>query len=681
MTESARRVVWCALVAAASILPATAFAAGAEDTTAPAAAEVMAEAFNYEQAYGTYHWTTPAAFLQATGETVGDYQEAPQLAQLVSAGDLPPVEERLPREPLVLGREIGTYGGTLHLGGGHFAAFQYAGTPYSNYGVGLAEHTWTSGTYPNLVKGWEMHDDGRAYTLHLREGLRYSDGEPFTADDIMFWWNHVVPTGPTFPDLFTRIIISTGLYENVVKIDDYTVRVEYSKPSDNLFWVHFGKAVPAHQKQYFSQFHPDFQDQDKLDEMVKEAGFSSWIELYEHKLDIRGSTNTERPILLAWVLKQVPPDDYILERNPYFWAVDPAGQQLPYLDRIYGFAGAGPGGWLEAEVRDLKAQAGELDFADVPMATYRLVKEREAEGRIRGQRMGGVGLNSAQLSFNLNHKDPRVREIFMDKRFRIAASHALNRERISELVFLGLVPPWQVASNAASDYYHERMAHSYLKYDPDKSRALFDEIGLEVGDDGFRRRLDGEKLQINLLTWDNSRLQSGRIAEMMAEDLQAAGLDINLKIMEPSVVRQTTTANDQDAVVVPGAWTTIEGGFWLGNSATAFVPVHTNGSMHAQLWYEWYESVGAAGEEPPPEMVQVMEWYRAGLSTIDPAERKELWFRIVDVAADNLWVIGTVQHPGYFKVLNANLANYPADTLPWDRGGDKGRPEIWFYRQ
>ena len=168
---------------------------------------------------------------------------------------------------------------------------------------------------------------------------------------------------------------------------------------------------------------------------------------------------------------------------------------------------------------------------------------------------------------------------------------------------------------------------------------------------------------------------------MMAEDLQAVGLDVNLKIMEGGVVRQTTTANEQDAVVVPAAWTTIEGGFWLGNSATAFVPVHTNGSMHAQLWYEWYESFGEKGEQPPPEMVQVMEWYRDGLGTTDAAERKDIWFRIVDVAADNLWVIGTVQHPGYFKVLNTKLANYPVETLPWDRGGDKGRPEIWFYRE
>ena len=229
---------------AAAILPGAVFAAGDEETAAAPAASAEG-AYNYEHEFGTYHWVTPGAFTQATGQTVGDYTEAPQLAQLVSEGKLPPVEERLPLEPLVLGREIGTYGGTLHVGGGHFAAFQYAGTPYSNYGVGLAEHTWTAGTYPNLVKGWYVEDGGRKYTLHLREGLRYSDGEPFTADDIMFWWEHIVPTNPTFPDLFTRIIISTGLYDNIVKIDDYTVRVEYSKPSDNLFWVHFGKAVPT----------------------------------------------------------------------------------------------------------------------------------------------------------------------------------------------------------------------------------------------------------------------------------------------------------------------------------------------------------------------------------------------------------------------------------------------------
>ena len=180
MTESLRGAAWCALFVAASILPAAVFAAGSEDTTAATDTAAAEGALNYEHEFGTYHWVTPAAFQQATGQTVGAYKEAPQLAQLVSEGKLPPVEDRLPLEPLVLGREIGTYGGTLHVGGGHFAAFQYAMTPYSNYGVGLAEHTWTQGTYPNLVKGWDVEDGGRKYTLHLREGLRYSDGEPFT---------------------------------------------------------------------------------------------------------------------------------------------------------------------------------------------------------------------------------------------------------------------------------------------------------------------------------------------------------------------------------------------------------------------------------------------------------------------------------------------------------------------
>ena len=164
MTESMRGAAWCALFVAALILPAAVFAAGSEETAATEEMEAMEGAFNYEHEYGTYHWVTPGAFQQATGQTVGAYQEAPQLAQLVSEGKLPPVEDRLPLEPLVLGREIGTYGGTLHVGGGHFAAFQYAMTPYSNYGVGLAEHTWTQGTYPNLVKGWDVEDGGRKYT-------------------------------------------------------------------------------------------------------------------------------------------------------------------------------------------------------------------------------------------------------------------------------------------------------------------------------------------------------------------------------------------------------------------------------------------------------------------------------------------------------------------------------------
>ena len=667
MFKSKRLKVFLVLFAAAMVTAVSVFGGGAQPT---AEEEAMAPGFNYEEEYGTYHWSTPAEFEKATGQKVGTFKEAPELAQMVSAGELPPVEDRVPLEPLVLGREIGTYGGTLHMAGGNFVSFRYAGTPYSNYGVGLAEHTWTQGTYPNLVKGWDIQDGGKTYILHLREGLKYSDGVPFTADDVEFWWQYIVPTDPTFPDLFTRIIISTGLYENVSKVDDYTVKVEYSKPSDNLFWVHFGKAVPAHQKEYFSQFHPDFQDADTLDEMIKEAGFSNWIELYEYKLDIDGKHNLERPLLLAWTMVQAPPKDYILKRNPYYWAVDPAGQQLPYIDEMYYFLD------LEKSVVELKAQAGELDFADVSMETFRLVKEKEAESTIRGQRMGGVALNSAQLSFNLTHEDPGMREIFMDLRFRIAASHALNRERINELVFMGLVEPWQVASHRESEYYHERMATSYIEYDPDKSKSLLEEMGMEVGSDGFYRRPDGSQFQINLLAWGQERA-----SEMIAEDLQAIGLDVNYKFMDGGTAISTTTSNKHDAAVVPNAWTTIEGGFWLGNSATAFAPVHTSGSIHAQLWYEWYASDGERGEEPPPIMVKSYELYRQGLGTVDPDERKDLWKQMVDIGADNLWVIGTVTHPGYFKVLNKKIANYPTETLPWDRGGDKGRPEIWFYRE
>ena len=140
------------------------------------------------------------------------------------------------------------------------------------------------------------------------------------------------------------------------------------------------------------------------------------------------------------------------------------------------------------------------------------------------------------------------------------------------------------------------------------------------------------------------------------------------------MVRQTTTANEQDAVVVPAAWTTIEGGFWLGNSATAFVPVHTNGSMHAQLWYEWYESFGEKGEQPPPEMVQVMEWYREGLGTTDAAERKDIWFRIVDVAADNLWVIGNRAAPRLFQGAQHQAGKLPGRYPAVGPGRRQGAP-------
>ena len=312
------------------------FAAATEETAAEVATEEDYVAFD------TYHWATPAEFEQATGQAIGDYGEAPMLAEMVAAGELPPVEDRLPNEPLVIGKKIGKYGGTMYMAN-PWKAWSYGAEPYSLYGFGIAEHTWTYHIYPNLAKSYDMEDAGRAWVIHLREGLKWSDGAPFTADDVVFWWEDITTMQP-HPDVFTKHQMETHVYKGVEKIDDYTLRFTFNGPTRDVFFsVQAGKAIAGFAKHYFEQFHPTYADAADLDALVQEGGFDSWQTLFANKFDQRGLHNTERPVLLPWTLSKGTPGDIIMIRNPYYWVVDPAGQSAPLYRRAVPLHGAGAG--------------------------------------------------------------------------------------------------------------------------------------------------------------------------------------------------------------------------------------------------------------------------------------------------------------------------------------------------
>ena len=651
-----------AIALVALILPTSMiYAAATEERAAEVATEQEGVVFD------TYHWATPAEFEQATGMAIGEYNEAPMLSAMVAAGDLPPVEERLPTEPLVVGKKIGKYGGTMYMAN-PWKAWSYGAEPYSLYGFGIAEHTWTYNIYPNLAESYDMEDGGRAWVIHLREGLKWSDGAPFTADDVVFWWEDITTMQP-HPDVFTKHQMETHVYKGVEKIDDYTLRFDFNGPTRDVFFsVQAGKAIAGFPKHYFKQFHPTYADAGDLEALVKDGGFDSWQTLFANKFDQRGLHNTERPVLLPWTLSKGTPGDIIMIRNPYYWVVDPAGNQLPYIDELYRFME------LELETINLKALAGELDIARVSMETYNLAKDREGQGKLVAMRYAASDRVHTSFGFNLTHKDPVLREIFRDNRFRFAASYALNREQMNELVFNGLSQPWQDGTPEGDPFYHERLSSAAIEYDPEKANALLDEMGLEKGADGFRRRPDGSKLQITMISQTN-RGPGERIAELITDDLKAVGLDINLRLVERSLMVETCRANEIEMKVDDGG---AAGMTFSGYFEGHLVPAHPT-CPFSPLWQRWGVDP-STGEEPLPAMQEAMQAYRAGFETIDLAERQELWARVADIGADNLWAVGTVTSPGYFKIYSSRLDNWPTEELPFDRGGDKGRPDIYFFK-
>ena len=289
------------------------------------------------------------------------FSEAPMLAALVKAGSLPPVEERLPEEPLVLAppESIGKYGGTwnriyLYVGD-HGAVGTDKTVIYDGDGF-----TWM----PFIPKEFDFSNGGRTITITLRKGHKWSDGTPYTADDYEFQWNEMMLNEewkPTFPVNF--LSPQSKNRPTFEKLDDLTVRYTWDDPYYSIiergfnggFWSKGGGGYifsPAH---YVKQFHPDFAAKADMDKMMKDVEVEGWVKLMKIKLD--GYMNTELPQLSAWVVvDDATGQEWIWERNPYYFAVDTAGNQLPYIDRKYIALVE------DQQVAALKIAAGEVDF-------------------------------------------------------------------------------------------------------------------------------------------------------------------------------------------------------------------------------------------------------------------------------------------------------------------------------
>ncbi|MXZ41103.1 MAG: hypothetical protein F4Z18_04815 [Caldilineaceae bacterium SB0666_bin_21] len=269
----------------------------------------------------------PAEAPAAAMPEEGAYGEAPMLAEMVAAGTLPPVDERLPKEPLVIEpyNEIGQYGGTWHRfdtssSGSHLVMAMYAYSPVHWVKDGLDKR-------PGLAKGWANNDDKTEWTLYLREGTRWSDGDAFTADDFLFWWDDMV-LNTEHSDVPPDYMKSADAVTEVTKSDDYTLTFTFSDSAplflDRLAMWPNG-TIPGNEKlfvpeHYLRQFHPDFSDEETF-------------ELLDEKLN--WPSNPDAPVLNPWMPVQYEPGTrLVLDRNPYYYAVDTAGNQLPYIDSI-----------------------------------------------------------------------------------------------------------------------------------------------------------------------------------------------------------------------------------------------------------------------------------------------------------------------------------------------------------
>ena len=375
-----------------------------------------------------YRWTGPAPT---------QFNEAPMLAALVASGELPPVKERLPDEPIVIppNEAIGRYGGTwrrVYLWDGDHAAVMTGGLQRRN-GDGQS-------LVNEMARSWEITDGGREVTIGLHSGIKWSDGAPFTAEDFVRTWNNVVLNSELtakFPERWKSPV--SGNQPTVEEIDGLTVRFTWDDPNYPHIEVEMmgrtydsGPGVMFSPSRYMAQFHWEFGDRNEIEAMMAEAELEHWSDLFMIKAN--GYREPDRPVLSAWRTVDPPNGpEWILERNPYYYAVDPAGNQLPYIDRVHLKL------VKSLEAATAAAAAGEIHYQGRHMSLSRVpqYKEHADKANIYVQIASSTSPTGAVININQSHdEDAVIGELVRTRDFRRALSLALDREEINSEFFL-----------------------------------------------------------------------------------------------------------------------------------------------------------------------------------------------------------------------------------------------------
>jgi len=536
------------------------------------------------------------------------YKEAPELAALVAAGTLPPVDERLPLEPFVVGPGSRVWEEDLDWEVGRYSegpdevlrtVTQRADWSYP---CQHSSYEWLLNTPPHhigpitpgLCSSWSMNDDATEYNFTLRKGLKWSDGVPVTTKDIEFGW-HEWMLNPELVAVPARAYRAgykaAGDVMNVEIIDDYSFKFTFTEPNARLLYSPLGVGSlwgtynwlikPRH---YMEQFHKKFADPDELSAKLKEAGLSD-AEWYRFALDndFGGggcpASSKGYPVLMPYMHVEHPDDLIIQERNPYYWRVDTEGQQLPYVGRTESV--------VVSSVDNIPATIvnGEINWCREILAhtDVALYKEHEAENAY-SVNLDLVYHNApVALFFNLTSIEPVWNEIAQKKEFRHAINAAINFEEIIQVLYLGMGKrnPWLPEG-----------------YNPERANALLDECGLDKKDaDGWRIGPDGNRFEF---TFD-IRLDPLYVkpAEVIKAQLEEVGLYVPTKSMETTLWNAMRDANEFNATID-----------WLDDCNWPFLKndyLPEQRCLWAQEWEKWMKSEGKEGTEPADWMKELYE--------------------------------------------------------------------------
>jgi peptide/nickel transport system substrate-binding protein len=594
---------------------------------------------------------TPVHRVDEWGDRPRAFFEAPALRALVEAGSLPPVEERLPQNPLVIipVEQAGPYGGTWRRFGTGMDDIRIATARLHYDGLVRWDATGTR-LLPNLAVSWEISEEGRVFTFELRRGVRWSDGEPFTADDVLFWYEHILRNSTLTPAIPADLLVG-GEVMQLTRLDDFTLEFRFARPNglfiEKLASGH-SQPMVGHPRHYLSQFHPELTPEAEVMAAVRARNLHSWHQLFRNRAEWR---NPDMPTLNSWVITRPPPaSPVVFERNPYYWKVDDHGNQLPYIDAISVLV-------TNPEIINFRLMAGEsqMQSRHVNFANYPLLMENRDKFGFRVREWQRSGGGHIALSVNVNHREPAMAEIFRDPRFRKALSLAIDRRSVSEVSYHGLGVPRQMAPPPTSLFYDPDYEKAYTEFDLEKANRLLDEMGLVERDiHGIRKRSDGRPISLQM---EHTPIATDYAAyEIITGGWRALGLNVRTREQAREIFNRRTQAYQHDIT----AWGSADEHNPL-MSPNRFFPVWD--SHVAPAYGRWFTTGGRQGEKPEGDILRCMEIYWEIEETVDPARRIELFREILELNRRNLWMIGVVGELPELVVVGENMRNIPERAM------------------
>jgi peptide/nickel transport system substrate-binding protein len=588
----------------------------------------------------------------ASAPVFGQYQQSPYLDGM----DLPPVEERIPVDPLVIAP--GTYGMTeIGLFGGIYAS-QAPDAANAQGMTNVAIPFWGEAkmerpeVLPLAFKSIESANGNRVFTITMRTGLRWSDGEPYTTEDYLFWFEDVA-SNPELSAAIPGWLTQGDAVVEMTAVDDVTLRFEFPNPYpgfDIAFGARQERQAMGNAKHYLTQFHKSYADADTLAAKVDAGGFEDWTQLFNAKADRRVNANPDNPTMVPFVPSTgIEATPVVWTRNAYYWSVDSEGNQLPYMDEQHTQI------IPDGSARDLRVLAGEISVASVGLPKVEIHKQAADRGDLQMISFPFRGdLAERTLSFNWFALDEFKAEMFSDKRFRLAISYWAPRQLLSDLLYEGLAPVRQIGvSDPASPWYVEELATLAVERDLDMANALLDEMGLTNKDaDGFRLGPDGKPITLTILsiaTWFDDTWT------LLVEELPKIGFKGNFRGVGWG--GQGEVVDNMDWEIL--GWQSLTGYAnrdWPSNFGGGWNSLFPSPSWSLP-WYQWITSGGERGEQPPDWAQEMWDLAQAAKSAESDEELTEKIIALQKLQAEYLIGIDLLQFARRFRVYGADIGN------------------------